>query len=556
MRRRLASIVVALSALITTSARASNVTEVPDNGSEQLARGGAWVARASDPLATTFNPAGLAGQPSSVTIQNSLYFHHTCFTRLRSAFDTSQDPMVDATGHFPRVCNDIAPTFNLQIGGTIRISDRLGLGLLIIGPASVGEKDFPEFVNDASGNAQAPPNRYLLIKQAGIVLFPSVGVGYEVFDNFRLGASFSWGFAKLRLASAAQSLNTDGTNSSNDVRANIQIADYFIPGFTLGALFSATPEIDLAGWYKWSDAIRATGDLGTATNYYTKQNAAGDDSKVRYGDTIFEDCGTGVANDQQKKPCGSGNNASVKATIPMEAKIGVRYHKPRMRTIEGPPDADGNPTQVTERVARPHTRDPMHDDVYDIELDVTWANDSAADTLEVRFPGDQNGKGLLPVAGVPGGEIPPIGDQRRGFHDVWGFRLGGDYVVLPDKLALRGGAFFETQAATSQYQAPDFDAAMRFGIAAGGTYRIAVGQKSAVEVMLGLSHVFYGTLEREDPKADGIQGLAGTSCNKSDPVSPTRCSDGNERYRTKWPVNLGTITNATNVINVGLAYRF
>src|SRR5262249_24072622 len=156
-------------------------------------------------------------------------------------------------------------------------------------------------------------------------------------------------------------------------------------------------------------------------------------------------------------------------------------------------------------VARPHTRDPMHDDVYDIELDVTWANNSAADTLEVRFPGDQNGKGLLPVAGVPGGEIPPIGDQRRGFHDVWGFRLGGDYVVIPDKLALRGGAFFETQAATSQYQATDFDAAMRFGIAAGGTYRIAIAQKSAVEIMLGLSHVFYGTLEREDPKADGIQ---------------------------------------------------
>jgi len=62
-------------------ARASNVTEFPDNGSEQLARGGAWVARASDPLATVFNPAGLAGQQTRVTLQNSVIFEHVCMSR-------------------------------------------------------------------------------------------------------------------------------------------------------------------------------------------------------------------------------------------------------------------------------------------------------------------------------------------------------------------------------------------------------------------------------------------------------------------------------------------
>src|SRR3954469_7807824 len=112
MRRRLAlsfafSLAFALT-LIGSRAGASNVTEVPDNGSEQQARGGAWIARASDPLATFYNPAGLAGQTSSVTGQTSVYFHQTCFTRLRAANDTSQDPMVDPTGHFPRVCNDVS----------------------------------------------------------------------------------------------------------------------------------------------------------------------------------------------------------------------------------------------------------------------------------------------------------------------------------------------------------------------------------------------------------------------------------------------------------------
>jgi long-chain fatty acid transport protein len=313
------------------------------------------------------------------------------------------------------------------------------------------------------------------------------------------------------------------------------VHDYFIPGFQLGALWSATPELDFGAWYKWSDAIRASGDVGTAANYYTKENAQGNDKNVRYGDTIFPDCGTGIANDQQKQPCGSGDNAKVKITIPMEAKLGVRYHKSR-------------------DVTRKHWRDPIHDDVFDVEMNLTWANDSAGDTLQVRFPDDGTGNGKLPVAGVPGGNIPPNGDQYRGFHDVFGVRAGGDWNVLADKLALRGGMFFETQAGTSQYQSIDFEASARVGLALGGTYRIPIGT-SALDVMLGYGHVFYFTQQRDDPNADGIQGLAGTPCNNATPVNGV-CPGGQQTYRTKWPVNLGTITNATNVINAGLSYRF
>ena len=58
--------------LAAASAKASNVTEFPDNGSEQLGRGGAWIARASDPVATFYNPAGLAGQRSKLTAQLNL----------------------------------------------------------------------------------------------------------------------------------------------------------------------------------------------------------------------------------------------------------------------------------------------------------------------------------------------------------------------------------------------------------------------------------------------------------------------------------------------------
>ena len=141
-----------------------------------------------------------------------------------------------------------------------------------------------------------------------------------------------------------------------------------------------------------------------------------------------------------------------------------------------------------------------------------------------------------------------------------GLRVGGDYNLLPDQLALRGGAFFETSAADPRYQNVDFAAASRFGLALGGTYRIRFGEgakTSALELMVGYGHVFVAEQSRTDPNASGSGALAGTSCNKVNPVPGTQsCEDGSQRYRTKWPVNLGTITNSINVINVGVAYRF
>jgi hypothetical protein len=577
-----AAIAALFVAAVPGVAHATNVTEFPDNGSEQMARGGAWVARASDPLATIFNPAGLAGQPSRVTIQNNAIFEHTCFSRIKALSDTTNDG-VDPGGAYPRACNDISPTLNPQLGATIKLTERLGLGLLVIGPSSGGEKTFPDFVPDASGQPQPAPNRYLLIEQKGVILFPTIGVGYEVVDNLRIGASFSWGFAKLNLTSATMSLNTDAARpSGNDTRATIQVRDYFIPALTVGGIWSATPNIDIAAWYKWSDAINAVGDAGTIANFYNN-----DKTKIRYGDTIFDDCGTGVAAAQATKPCGNGDNAKLKFAIPMEAKIGFRYHQPRtiaaaaaappppppvapVTPEEGPPSGDlaaappppppSSPTEPTEAVASSHVRDPLATDVFDLEADFTWANNSALDSIQIRFPGDATGKGTLPVAGVAGGEIPPNADQKRGFKDVFGVRVGGDYNVIADKLALRGGAFFETSALEPQYQNIDFAPSTRFGFALGATYRLRFGEAaktSALELMIGYGHVFFAEQSRTDPNASGSPGLAGTSCNKVSPVPGTQtCEDGSQRYRTKWPVNLGTITNALNVINVGAAYRF
>jgi long-subunit fatty acid transport protein len=533
-----AAAALAVAAFAPRVAHATSVEEFPDNGSEQEGRGGAWVARASDPLATFYNPAGLAGQPTRLTLQANISTQNTCFARVRSTSDTTQDGFNG--GNYPKVCNAGSFFPDPQLAFTYHLTDRIGLGLAILGPSAVGAATWPEFVN---GNPS--PQRYLLISSSSVVLTPTIGIGWEAADGLRLGASFILGTApSIDFVNAAPGINgANSSASSNDIRNELKAKDIFFPGFTLGAIWSPSDNLDVAAWYKWVSSVNAKGDVTTAANYFTSAVAAGDKAQVTYGDTAEPYCQT-VASGQAPPAtgpiCGSGNNGKITVPIPMEAKLGVRYHKPR---ADVPYDE--------------HRREPMAQDVFDIEADFTWANDSAFDNLQIRFPGDANGNGILPAnPGIPSAVIPANADVRHGFRDVFGVRVGGDYNILPDQLALRAGAFFETQAANSVYQNIDFDGAERIGVALGGTYRIHTGSEKqhALDLMAGYGHVFFGTLSNDNPNGQGLPALTGISCVTGQIAGP--CPGGEQRYRTLWPVNLGTITSSINVINVGASYKF
>src|SRR5262245_44336287 len=56
----------------------ASVFSYPDEGSEPMGRAGAWVARASDPIAIARNPAGLAGQALRMSAGWDLAFRHAC----------------------------------------------------------------------------------------------------------------------------------------------------------------------------------------------------------------------------------------------------------------------------------------------------------------------------------------------------------------------------------------------------------------------------------------------------------------------------------------------
>lgn len=346
-------------------AAAGNVTEFPDNGSEQMGRGGAWVARASDPLATQYNPAGLAGQPTRLTLQVNLPFQVTCFNRMRDPNDTTADTSLlsqpDANGRqfYPKVCNDTGTFPVPSLGLTIRATKRLGIGILINAPSGAAAQAWPEFVQTPTGQNYPAPERYLATYTNAFFLTPSVAVGWEPVDNLRIGASFIAGLANATFSNGSMGNNLAGSDPrTNDIKATLTTSTVFVPGVTVGALWSATKMFDVAAWYKWSAPVDASADVQTFAGYYSLG------SPVTKGNSALPDCGAGYPNGT----CAPGLG-HVKLPIPMEAKLGFRFHKPR---------ADMEYDE--------HRRDPMAQDVWDAELDLTWANDSALDSLQIASP--------------------------------------------------------------------------------------------------------------------------------------------------------------------------
>ena len=106
----------------------------------------------------------------------------------------------------------------------------------------------------------------------------------------------------------------------------------------------------------------------------------------------------------------------------------------------------------------------------------------------------------------------------------------------------------------------DFIAGGRVGLSIGGTWRIPIKKDAppteggAIELSLGYMHMFVTNLSNTG--SDGIHALAGTACEGGATATNGACPNGSQAYRSSWIANLGTITNALDMINLGASYRF
>ena len=544
------------------AAAASSGIDSPESGVLQMGRGSAWLARADDPLAVYFNPAAMAFQPSGVHVGTQVMMAKHCFTRLGlDGKPVPPDsgipaPLLPGQKSVPayagdltaapqdQVCAPASPFPNPQIAATFRLASNAAIGIAVVAPHASGSNNWPESLSytNALGSSvtQPAPQRYLLVSSNALIIYPTISVAYAPTDNLSFGVGFVWGIGTIDFVTFSEGISTApamGMNatdhSTNDVRAELKAKDLFIPGVILSGLWMSTSNLNVAAWFKWQDALKADTDLTLTSLYWNSSGTP--NTKPCAGAGLAAGCNVTQAP-------GAG---TVNFQIPMEAKLGLRFHMPRKDPGKRPGWASVPGRKV---------RDPMSEDLFDVEVDFTYANNSSVQNLNLGFvPGIKIQDGS--PSGV--GQVPTNGNIPHNWKDVVGVRLGGDFVAVPNLLSLRAGGFYETKGQDDQYLSLDFDLAQKIGVAGGATVRLG-----PIDLTLGYQHTFYGTLNNGgqgkiyalsgDSSGTSSQNGAAPLCG-NDPKNP---AIGPGCFRSYQPVNGGILTASLNEVGLAATARF
>lgn len=185
-----------------------------ENGARALSLGGAFTAQADDLTAIQHNPSGLSQLEGFHFLLDIQGLNHEVGFQRRDV-----DP---ETGAFDdgyvvdRVQNQGGLFFLPFIGagyGTTLAERRFHVAFGVYGPPSVGRYRFPEpnyARTESGGFEQSPirtaPQRYGLIENDIIVLFPSLAASYEVHPKFAFGVSLQYVYSRFTFRQAVTSI--------------------------------------------------------------------------------------------------------------------------------------------------------------------------------------------------------------------------------------------------------------------------------------------------------------------------------------------------------------
>jgi long-subunit fatty acid transport protein len=167
--------------------------------------------------------------------------------------------------------------------------------------------------------------------------------------------------------------------------------------------------------------------------------------------------------------------------------------------------------------------DPMRDERWDLELDAVYIFSSQMDVISVDIP-------FLPDLAERGVKF----DLPHHWKDQVSLRLGGDINIVPDTLALRAGAHYETSAINPRYASIDFQPGQRVGLHGGLTFRVG-----RVDLLAAYSHIFQETIEVGWEQAEFRQVTVETPETAAQARQPVI-------------VNAGKYTNSFDVISIGV----
>ncbi len=214
--------------------------------------------------------------------------------------------------------------------------------------------------------------------------------------------------------------------------------------------------------------------------------------------------------------------------IPPEVRLGARFHQPRSKAGVAMDNA---------RVSR----DPLHDDLFDVEVDGSWAMNSKANTVEVRFDPTQ----YVDPIHVP---LPANADRWNGYIDSYGLRVGGQWNIIRDKLGVRAGGWFETRSVDPAWLNVFPVGAFRYGGGGGVVFR-----QNFIDISIGYQH--HESLGLDNDGNGLLRASTGvlTPSIVDPPGTPASKLQADRSVHT---VNGGKVTQSANAFTLGGTVRF
>ena len=398
-RRSLGALLLAgLLSIPAPSAHAGGV-EATVAGARGVGRGGAMAASATGFDALRYNPARLhLGGAWNVGLDAQMHFIDVCFDRL------------DTDGRtYPTVCNSAPPLVVPQLGVTIAIGDRVGLGFGILPPPS-GTSLF-EFGDDqdgtilVDGQPVASPSRYANVITDNTGLFPTLALSASLHERVRMG--FSFGAGVFMVNSISYTAGLPGAGPSFDTRTALSGRDLFVP--RVGLALDVTPIDGLnVSW-----VTHYTADLNAEAALFLSGETGGGYS-VRV------------------------NDVSVNQPFGWESTVAVRYAQPR----------------------------------FDVELDLMYQGHAATQRTTVDIPDDAVLPIDVSINGEPLGALPDERYVERRWKNQFVLRAGGDALVVPERLWVRAGFTFESNGNQQAYTSVENFLARRIGIHLGASVQV------------------------------------------------------------------------------------
>jgi long-chain fatty acid transport protein len=464
-------------------------------GARAAGRSGAFVARADDPTAVAYNPAGLAQITGTVVMVGNRVSYN--------AFSYTRAPTED-WGH---PVNGVAPlvTFDKvsngkpwqQLEPLLAVASNLGMkdwGFALAAFAAPGASNFTFPTPTLMSPPGAAGQRYMMLSREAIFLNYTASAAWKYHDVFGVGATAEW-IAVPRLNYALMIDGTPFVMSANPVYSNLDMVASTTGSdpFTFNAIVGA--------WYRPMPSLQI-GIAGQVVPANVKTNSK---LTVTPLDTSM---GT-VAITRDGRPA---DDVNVILPLPLMARIGARY-----RGLAG-------------------TRE-----IFDIELDAeyeTWSRVNAfvLDThgLSANFQG----------ADV---ELNQIRIEKH-WRDTLAVKLGGDVSVIPDRLAVRGGAFYETAVADKAYANVDFAGGPMMGGSLGGSLTFGPWE---IALAYQLRHM--SSVSVAEGNAKVYQQVPASAC-----VAPyTDANTCNEHYlgQPSPAINAGSYNATSHYLAIALLYR-